>query len=81
MEDAWGWLRNSDLNYVNLDIDEQTDATVQKILSTVPDALERNPIEMAATMEVRLIGHEVMVQARTSALNGECTMLRQSCHC
>jgi hypothetical protein len=53
MEDALEWRRNNVLNYNSLDIDEQTDATVQKILSTVPDALERIPIEVAATMEGR----------------------------
>jgi hypothetical protein len=47
MEDALGWRRNNVLKYNSLDIDEQTDATVQKILSTVPDALERNPMEGA----------------------------------
>jgi hypothetical protein len=51
MEYALGWLRNNDVNYGCLDMDEQTVATAQKILSMVPFALERNPMEMAVTME------------------------------
>jgi hypothetical protein len=54
MEDALGWLRSNDLNYDSIDIDEQTDATVQKIMSMVPVALGRNRIEVAATMEGEL---------------------------
>jgi hypothetical protein len=38
-------------NYDSLDKDEQTIATIQNILSMVQDALERNPIKLAATME------------------------------
>jgi hypothetical protein len=43
--------KGNDLNYGCIDTDEQTVAIVQKILFMVADALERNPMEVAATME------------------------------
>jgi hypothetical protein len=55
MEKALSWLRSNELNYDDPDRDDASTRTMNKINSMVPGAMDKDPVEVAATMEAALV--------------------------
>jgi hypothetical protein len=55
MEEALSWLRRNELNYDDPDRDDASARTMNKINSMVPGAMDKDPVEVAATMEAALV--------------------------